>query len=319
MTNIFESLGKIRAQGALGVVHDIFVHSAELRTQTARIYGRDDILQSLAAELATLGHQRVRATQEISDKSGLAWAASVKAKHTGGGPLGPATDRPVTYASIEIHRLTDGRIRNGWRVVDTAHILRQLGVSADIVAAALAEHMLATGFVGWTLGEIRPGLGQMSPPSKGPVPQRIDCATDAIVALDYIWNHRRLDLLETFYSKRTQVHWPDGRTFAEAGDIRRGVLALLAAVPDATLLVEHSVASDKICGVVWRLLGHHTGPGFGIAPSGVRLKIQGLSIYRMAQGRIVKEWTLFDEIGVRAQILATSRRRDLGTFKSEKT
>lgn len=316
MTTISENLRKIRDQGALGLVHDIFVHSAELRTQTGRVYGRDDISSSLAAELAAFSHQRVLATQEVLDQSGLAWAASVKAKHTGVSLLGPATDRPVTYASIEIHRLAAGRIRDGWQVVDTSHILRQLGVSPD--AAALAEQMLGNGFVGWALGEIRPGLGQMAPPRKGPIPKRIDCAADAVIALDYIWNHRRLDLLDTLYSKRIQAHWPDGQRFTVADSIRRSVLALLAAVPDATLLVEHSVMGDKSCGIVWRLLGHHTGPGFGMAPSGVRVKVQGVSIYRMAQGRIVKEWTLFDEIGVRAQILASSRRRDLGPFKSEK-
>ncbi len=51
------------------------------------------------------------------------------ARATHGGEFAgiPATHRPVTFSGIEIVRIADGRIAEGWDEVDVAGILQQIG------------------------------------------------------------------------------------------------------------------------------------------------------------------------------------------------
>jgi predicted ester cyclase len=314
MTAMLGQLQEIHVRGGIGRIHDLFLHSGEIRTQTGRLYGRDAIAQALAAETAAFAPEDIAASLVAADAAGLGWAADIAARHGGDGLFGPATGRTVTLRSVAVYRHVAGRIVRGWRVVDTAHIAAQLGRAPGTIAAELAAQMLAAGFVGWRLGEIRPGLGQMAPPATGPVPDSMAGPRACAVALDYLWNHRRLDLLDGFYAPDAAIGWSNGRTPADAGGVRQAMLDILAAVPDATLLPEFLVGDDRAVAAVWRLIGHHTGRGFGLAPSGARVKILGASIYRFRAGRIAEERTLIDEIGVQAQIVATLRRCDLGPF-----
>ena len=314
MSAMFDSLTQIHQQGALGLVHDLFLHSAELITQTGRIYGRDAIAQAWTAELATLSQQQVTTSLTAADEAGVGWAADLSARHVGDGFLGLGRGQAVTLRTIAVYRRLNGRITRGWRVLDTVHLVRQLGVSQEAIAARLADQMLAAGFVGWRLGEVRPGLGQLAPPLSDPTPTGIKKPRDLAVALDYVWNHRRLDLLNSYYVPRAELGWSDGRVLAGAADVRQAILSILAAIPDATLIIEFVAGNAGQMAAVWRLIGHHTGNGFGLAPTGVRVKVLGASVYRLQAGRIVKERTLIDEIGIQAQILATLQRSDLGRF-----
>ncbi len=42
--------------------------------------------------------------------------------------------------------------------------------------------------------------------------------------------------------------------------------------------------------------GTHEGPFWGIAPTGRRIEIQEMSIFRIADDRIVEQWCMFDDL-----------------------
>jgi len=44
----------------------------------------------------------------------------------------------------------------------------------------------------------------------------------------------------------------------------------------------------------WAMLGTHTGEAFGIPPSGQKVRVRGMEIWRCQDGRIVEHWGTVD-------------------------
>jgi len=56
-------------------------------------------------------------------------------------------------------------------------------------------------------------------------------------------------------------------------------------------------AEGDLVTVVWVLRGTHTGTGYdGIPPTGVKLELRGITVWRMVDGKIREEWTSFDQM-----------------------
>jgi predicted ester cyclase len=55
---------------------------------------------------------------------------------------------------------------------------------------------------------------------------------------------------------------------------------------------------------MWTFQGTHTDWGHaGLPPTGARQEMRGMTIMRVVDGRILEEWTEFDEGGAYLQIL----------------
>lgn len=88
---------------------------------------------------------------------------------------------------------------------------------------------------------------------------------------------------------------------------RDGLLAMLAglhtAFPDFFLREEQLVAEGDLVASRWVAGGTHTGAEFaGAPPSGRRFEIDGMSIYRVRDGRIVEGHVIDDTFRMRAQL-----------------
>lgn len=54
---------------------------------------------------------------------------------------------------------------------------------------------------------------------------------------------------------------------------------------------------DKVA-VLWTFQGTHTGSGYeGLPATGTRVKVRGMTIWRIVDGRIVEEWSSFSATG----------------------
>ena len=50
--------------------------------------------------------------------------------------------------------------------------------------------------------------------------------------------------------------------------------------------------------VLWTFQGAHIGSGYeGLPPTGTRVEVRGITIWRIVDGRIVEEWSSFSETG----------------------
>jgi predicted ester cyclase len=78
--------------------------------------------------------------------------------------------------------------------------------------------------------------------------------------------------------------------------------ALWEAFPDAHLTVEDLVVEADRAALRYRLQGTHSGNYLGVAPTGLRFDVEGLTLLRLADGRVVEEWHSPTELAILRQL-----------------
>ena len=68
------------------------------------------------------------------------------------------------------------------------------------------------------------------------------------------------------------------------------------AFPDLKMTVNLMVAEGDLVTVVWTFVGTNTAAGYGLPPTGVKLELRGITVWRIVDGRIREEWTSFDQL-----------------------
>jgi steroid delta-isomerase-like uncharacterized protein len=67
------------------------------------------------------------------------------------------------------------------------------------------------------------------------------------------------------------------------------------AFPDLRVTVDKSVAEGDLVTFLWTAEGTNTGAGDGLHASGRHVKLRGITIWRVADGKLAEEWSQFDE------------------------
>jgi steroid delta-isomerase-like uncharacterized protein len=75
-----------------------------------------------------------------------------------------------------------------------------------------------------------------------------------------------------------------------------------AAFPDQRVTIEDLVAEDDRVVNRSTYTGTHLGEFQGIPPTGKRFTIGGINVSRIANGRIVEDWTILDQLGMLQQL-----------------
>ena len=74
------------------------------------------------------------------------------------------------------------------------------------------------------------------------------------------------------------------------------------AFPDAQITVEDQIAEGDKVVTRWTGRGTHQGEFMGVAPSGNRVEIAGITINRISGSKISETWTIYDALGMMQQI-----------------
>lgn len=82
---------------------------------------------------------------------------------------------------------------------------------------------------------------------------------------------------------------------------RQFLLSLLAGFPDAHWTIEDQFAEQDRVVTRWTFAGTHQGTFIGIEATGKKLQCSGISIHRIAAGKIAEEWAEWDTLGVMQQ------------------
>ncbi|MBZ0294082.1 MAG: ester cyclase, partial [Anaerolineae bacterium] len=77
---------------------------------------------------------------------------------------------------------------------------------------------------------------------------------------------------------------------------------LRAAFPDFQLTIEEQVSEGDRVATRWNIQGTHQGEFQGIAATGRPVKVTGMTIFRIAAGKVTDGWTNEDELGLMRQI-----------------
>ena len=79
---------------------------------------------------------------------------------------------------------------------------------------------------------------------------------------------------------------------------------LRAAFPDFHFTILDQVAEGDRVATRWQLAGTHRGPFQGAPATGRRVEMAGITIFRIAGGKLVEGWTSEDLLGLLRQIEA---------------
>ena len=126
-------------------------------------------------------------------------------------------------------------------------------------------------------------------------------------AIAAIWHQGQVEAIEeviaptyVYHTSHTvgdgghEVYGPDG--------VRNTVSAWRSAFPDLRFTLEDLIVEgDKIV-ARWTCRGTHQGVFRGMAPTGKRVTFTGMTLYRMAQGKIVEQWTVEDGVSLYQQL-----------------
>ena len=122
-----------------------------------------------------------------------------------------------------------------------------------------------------------------------------------------LWSRRDLAQVRDLYAPTCTVWAPSGRVLFGHGEIIGWFLHVMGALPDARAQVEHVCAipyggEGLDLAIRWTLDGTHTGWGLHVPPTGRAVHILGITHWRVVDGRVAEEWTVFDELAVLTQM-----------------
>ena len=117
---------------------------------------------------------------------------------------------------------------------------------------------------------------------------------------DEILSQGKFQLADEFYSKAFVNHGlTRDASLQEDQDAARG---WKQAFPDGKITVVQEIAEGDLVAVLWVGSGTNTHEGNGLPATGKSGKIRGITIWRIVNGRIVEEWSEFDQLRLLKQL-----------------
>ena len=89
--------------------------------------GLENFKQALASRSGGVSDLQVRIDHLIAEDDKVVARFTLTGKHSGDFQGVAATGRIVSFAATDIYRLVDGRIAEGWAMMDFLEFLRQVG------------------------------------------------------------------------------------------------------------------------------------------------------------------------------------------------
>lgn len=120
-----------------------------------------------------------------------------------------------------------------------------------------------------------------------------------------------LYVFDEVYAADCIIHEPDEDVRGIEG-LKQFVSMFLEAFPDLSITVEDEIAEGDKVVTRWRARGTHQGELRGIAPTGNRVNVSGITIHRIEGDKIVEEWESPDNLGLMQQIGAVPYSSEQG-------
>lgn len=226
--------------------------------------------------------------------------------------FGDATGKKVDVLCIADCLCKENKIIKEWLVRDTGAMVKQLGLSTESVGEKMARADIKNNVTPWF--EAETVQRTQSPKAQ---PQLIDCPKNATpmdtvrTMLHNVWAAHNFAMVDDYYSFNVPVEGLSGERLCGTPNLKTFLTEFHAVVSDSDFKIEHMQHMDSDAGehetfvhARWTLCGKHaTSKTFGQG-TGTPLHIMGISHYRVVNGRIAEEWTVFDEVAIWKQIKA---------------
>lgn len=125
----------------------------------------------------------------------------------------------------------------------------------------------------------------------------------ALLANDEIWNRGHFDNLEEMFAEDFVEHFlPLGTRTEGLEALRESLVAHREAFPDWTEVVDLVVAEGDYVVLLYTSTGTNLGPFMGKPPTGNKIRIHEITIFRITGGKIAEQWLLPDILSLNQQL-----------------
>lgn len=324
--NIVDYIVKITRQiwkeKDIGLIYDTYSTSISVHKGLVNSHGINEVI---SGTLQTL--------QAFPDRKGLGWSVlwsgndeegfftshrgKSYATNAGDSAYGKATGKKVIFRTSADCLIKDNKIYEEWLVMDTYHLVQQLGIDPVEVAKKFAKSSVNLA------PPIQFGLPETAEMGLPPKLLDIDLknwevGNFMLYMFNRIWDRRSINFVRECYEENAVIHYVCNKDVVGFNEIQGMYISLFASVPNAKLILERITCNKRDndfnwdVAVRWRLQGVHEGLGYFGAPSGKFIEICGINHYKIRNKKIVEEHFLFDGIEVLRQIHTEVATEDSG-------
>jgi steroid delta-isomerase-like uncharacterized protein len=119
-------------------------------------------------------------------------------------------------------------------------------------------------------------------------------------AFEEILSQGRFELATELYAKDFINHGLHSNASLE--EDQAALRGWHAAFPDVVVIPEKLIAENDLVTIYWIARGTNTGTGNGLPATGKKAELAGITIWRIADGKIKEEWSAFDQLSMMKQL-----------------
>ena len=128
--------------------------------------------------------------------------------------------------------------------------------------------------------------------------------------LEEVWNNRNLDAVDDLIAADFVQHDPQAPAAVRGSEAyKQFVRYYLDAFHDLRFTVEDQISEGQNVATRWTVTGTHNGDLRGIAATGHRISLTGMTCSRVVDGKFVESWSNWDTLGMLQQLGAIPAER----------
>jgi steroid delta-isomerase-like uncharacterized protein len=121
--------------------------------------------------------------------------------------------------------------------------------------------------------------------------------------IEEVWNKGNLSLVDELLTPNYQHHDLSTPEFGRGPESERKRATLYRnAFPDLRLTIEDIIAEGETVMARWSCRATHKGDLRGIAPTGKQINLSGITVARLANGKLAEGYVNWDALGLMQQL-----------------
>lgn len=295
----------------IGLCFDYYSADCPVYTLAGMTVGAAEVTQNTLNTLAAFPDRTLHADNIIwggNDEDGYHTSHLISTEMTNMGDTeyGAATGRHAKIQVIAHCVNKDNRIVEEWLVRDNYSLVEQLGFDPKDIAIAQANAPLQNRYQDWYACELTRVSDEVDN-DRDPATPDMSVEDRIKASLHNIWNCRMVGDVTQTYAKNALLHASAGRELEGREQITQFYLSFLGTFSNLKIALDYSCFLERDDGstdlaVRWTMAGEHTGGALFGAPTDAPILILGESQFRVKDGVIEEEWTVFDQLAVMSQI-----------------
>src|SRR5699024_6812780 len=297
--NIVDYIVKITRQiwkeKDIGLIYDTYSHGVQVHRGLINSHGVNEVV---SGALQTL--------QSFPDRTGLGWSVvwsgndedgfftSHRGKSVGtnlGDTLyGPATGQKVMFRTTADCLIHENKIYEEWLVMDSYHLVVQLGFDPIEIAKKTAEQTKKLA------PKMQYNIGQaaeegLQPEHYKPLYDQFEIGDFILTLFNNVWSRKSINKVKKFYNPNAVLHYVCNRDMVGHSEIQGMFMNLFASIPNGKIILERVTCNKREkniydVAVRWRIQGMHSGIGYFGNPSGKTIEINGINHFKVANEQI---------------------------------